>query len=127
MRLRLGVSTVLLVLGGCSTFQDHPRYSVYFQPYSADLDDQAKVTLHTAADYAVAHRTLPVFVTGYSAPADPGKDVDGLSGQRADTVTKALRDGGVAPNRIVTTANGAVDPGTLPNVSVRRVDIRIGS
>jgi outer membrane protein OmpA-like peptidoglycan-associated protein len=127
MRLRLALCATVLLLGGCSMFGSKPHYSVYFRPYSADLDAQATSTIQTAADYATAHRTQAVFVTGYAAPPDPGKDVDGLSAQRADAVTKALTADGVNPNRIVTTARGTTDPGELPSVSVRRVDIRFGS
>jgi outer membrane protein OmpA-like peptidoglycan-associated protein len=127
MRLHLGLCAAVLVLGGCSLFGHRPHYSVYFRPYSADLDAQANATLHTAADYALAHPTAAVFVTGYAAPPDQGKDVDGLSGQRADAVTKALTDAGVRQDRVVSTANGTTDPGDLPSVSVRRVDIKFGS
>jgi outer membrane protein OmpA-like peptidoglycan-associated protein len=126
MKLHLGLCAAVLLLGGCSLFGGGPHYSVYFRPYSADMDAQANTTLHDAADYALAHPGQAVFVTGYSAPPDPGKDVDGLSSQRADAVSKALTDAGVRPNRVVTTATGTSDPGEKPSVSVRRVDIRFG-
>ncbi|WP_325598367.1 OmpA family protein [Rhodopila sp.] len=118
---------LLVGLSSCSLFGERPRYSVYFQPYSAALDGQAQDTVQHAASYAVAHPNRPVFVTGYAAPPDPGKDVDGLSVQRAGAVTKALTDAGVNANRIVTTGNGTIDPGAMPNVSVRRVDISFGT
>jgi outer membrane protein OmpA-like peptidoglycan-associated protein len=119
----IGVA-VLGALAGCSFFQKPPQYTVFFPPYSADLSDQARQSVQAAASYALAHSTQPVFVVGYSAPPDPGKDVDGLSAQRADVVEKALRDDGVSLDRIVTESNGITDPGNMPQVSVRRVDIR---
>jgi outer membrane protein OmpA-like peptidoglycan-associated protein len=126
MRLKLGLCAAVLLLGGCSLFGDRPEYSVYFRPYSAHLDAQASTTLHDVVDYALAHPGQAVFVTGYAAPPDPGKDVDGLSEQRADAVSKALTDAGIPRNRVVTAGNGTTDPGEMPNVSVRRVDIRFG-
>lgn len=122
-RVLIGVA-MLGALAGCSAFQKPPQYTVFFQPYSADLTDQARATVQQAATYALVHGTGSVFVVGYSAPPDPGKDVDGLSDKRADAVEKALRDDGVSPDRIVTEGNGITDPGSLPQVSVRRVDIR---
>ncbi len=69
MRLHLGLYAAVLLLGGCSLFGERPHYSVYFRPYSADLDAQANTTVHTAADYAVAHPAQAVFVTGYCRTA----------------------------------------------------------
>ncbi len=126
MRPRLAIAAMLLTLGGCSLFTDRPHYSIYFQPYSAALDDQTRATIHNAADYAKAHPNQPVFLTGYAAPPDPGKDVDGLSAQRADVVGKALTGDGISADRIFTRANGVTDPGVMPDVAVRRVDIRFG-
>jgi outer membrane protein OmpA-like peptidoglycan-associated protein len=115
---------MLGALAGCSVFEKPPQYTVFFEPYSADLSDQARATVQSAASYALAHGIGSVFVVGHSAPPDPGKDVDGLSDKRADAVGKALRDDGVSPDRIVTEGNGITDPGIRPEVSVRRVDIR---
>jgi outer membrane protein OmpA-like peptidoglycan-associated protein len=126
MRPRLAFAAILLILGGCSLFANQPHYSIYFQPYSAALEDQARATLHDTADYANAHPNQPVFITGYAAPPDPGKDVDGLSAQRAEAVSKALTSAGISADRIFTRANGETDPGVMPSVAVRRVDIRFG-
>jgi hypothetical protein len=43
-----------------------------------------------------------------------------------ETVKQAPLNDGVGPQRIITSANGIADPKTLPNASVRRVDITIG-
>ena len=127
MRFRWIALASLVTLAACGTESETRNFSVYFQPYSADLDQQAKDTAQTAAQYAQAHTTLPVSVNGYSAPADPGRDIDGLSAQRADAIKRALTTGGVSPNRITTNANGSVDPHPMPQVSVRRVDITVGA
>jgi outer membrane protein OmpA-like peptidoglycan-associated protein len=126
--MRLSWMTILTLssLGGCGLLGDSGKYSVYFQPYSAALDDQAGDTIHNAATYAKAHPVMPVIVAGYSAPPDPKQDVEGLSDQRAEVVKQGLIADGIRPNRIVTVGNGATDPKSMPTVSVRRVDINVG-
>ena len=126
MRFRWTALLLLAPLAGCGWFGDTGKYSVYFPPYSAELNSEAAATIHSAANFAVAHPALPIVVTGYSAPPDPKQDVDGLSDKRADVVKQGLIADGIVPNRIVTVGNGITDPGTLPSVSVRRVDIGVG-
>ncbi len=126
MRIRWTATLLLLPLAGCGWFGNTGKYSVYFPPYSADLNSEATKTIHSASSFAQAHPALPIVVTGYSAPPDPKQDVDGLSDQRADVVKKGLIADGITPNRVVTVGNGVTDPGTLPSVSVRRVDIGVG-
>ena len=126
MRLRWMTILLLAALPACSPQADGQRYSVYFQPYSADLDQQALETVHAAADFAQGHRGLPIAVVGYAAPPDPDRDVPGLSAHRADAVAQVLAASGVEANRVTTSGNGIIDPKTLPTVSVRRVDITVG-
>jgi outer membrane protein OmpA-like peptidoglycan-associated protein len=126
MRLRWIALASLVTLAGCGTGSQTRNFSVYFQPYSAELDKQAKETAETAAQYAQAHAVLPVAIEGYSAPADPGRDIDGLSAQRADAIKRVLTAAGVSPTRISTSANGSIDPHPMPQLSVRRVDIAVG-
>jgi outer membrane protein OmpA-like peptidoglycan-associated protein len=117
---------LLPALSGCSWLTDSRTYSVYFLPYSSELDQQARETIHDAADFARAHPLQAVFVTGFSAPPDPKLDVNGLSAHRAEAVEHQLIVDGVGPNRITTAANGVTDPKTLPSLAVRRVDISVG-
>lgn len=126
MRCKWITLLLLSALACCSRAPSGQQYSVYFQPYSALLDGQARETIQAAADYAQSHRGAPVSVTGYSAPPDPGKDVDGLSVQRAQAVAQLLATAGVEPGVITTSANGITDPKAMPTVSVRRVDITVG-
>ncbi len=126
MRLRCMTVLLLVGLGGCSLLSDSRKFSVYFEPYSAELNQQGHATIASAAEFARNHPLRPVSIDGFSAPPDPKQDVDGLSAQRADVVKQALIGDGVASVRITTTANGIVDPKSLPSVAVRRVDIGIG-
>ncbi|MGD0108145.1 MAG: OmpA family protein [Rhodopila sp.] len=110
-------------LGACSWLSNPQEFSVYFEPYSSELDPQARQTIQDAASFARAHVLLPVEVAGFAAPPDPKRDVDGLSAQRAEVVKQLLVNDGVGQNRIATVAYGITDPKTLPSLAVRRVDI----
>jgi outer membrane protein OmpA-like peptidoglycan-associated protein len=126
--MRVYRTTILLLacLGGCSGRSDSQKYSVYFEPYSAELDRHGRETIDAAAAFARSHPLQPVAVDGFAAPPDPQRDVDGLSAQRAEVVKRALVVDGVGAARITTVANGITDPKSLPSVAVRRVDIGIG-
>jgi outer membrane protein OmpA-like peptidoglycan-associated protein len=126
MRLHWIPVLLLATLGGCSMLSDSRKFSIYFEPYSAALNQQGGETISAAAEFARAHPLQPVAVDGFSAPPDPKLDVDGLSAQRAEAVKQALISDGVTPSRITTEANGIVDPKNLPSVAVRRVDIAVG-
>jgi outer membrane protein OmpA-like peptidoglycan-associated protein len=126
MRLRWIALAGATVLSACGPASDTRSFSVYFQPYSADLDQQARESAATAAQYAAGHASLPVSVAGYSAPSAPVRDVDVLSAKRAEAITRVLVADGVSPKRITVSANGSMDPHPLPEVSVRRVDITVG-
>jgi outer membrane protein OmpA-like peptidoglycan-associated protein len=117
---------MLVMLTDCSWMTGTQRYSVFFQPYSSELDGQATETVQDAAAFAKAHSFQPVTVTGFSAPPDPKLDVPGLSAQRAEIVKQKLIAEGIAPDRITAEADGVTDPKTLPSVAVRRVDISVG-
>jgi OOP family OmpA-OmpF porin len=126
MRVRRTTILLLVVLGGCSWLSDSRKYSVYFEPYSAALDQQGRETIDAVASFARSHPLQPIAVDGFAAPPDPKRDVDGLSAQRAEAVKQALVSEGVSPGRITTVANGVIDPKSLPSVAVRRVDIGVG-
>src|SRR5689334_1847484 len=105
MRQRFIPLLLVAALGGCtSLFGDRTRsYSVYFQPYSSDLDEHARQTMLDAAAFAQTRPFQPVSLIGYSAPPDPAKDIDGLSAQRAEVVKEALIRNGVGAGRISVT------------------------
>ena len=126
MRLRWISTLVLVSLSGCSLFSDGQKYSVYFENNATELNPQGNETILAAANFAQAHPMRPVAVAGFSGLPGPGQNVDGLSARRAEVVKQLLVADGVSPGRITTSANGMVDPKTLPDVAVRRVDISVG-
>lgn len=127
MRFRLMALAALAALSACGSSPDARNFSVYFQPYSADLDDQAQETAEAAGRYAKDHATLPVSVVGFSNPADPGRDFDGQSAQRAEAIMRVLTAQGVSANRISTSSSSVIDPLPVSPVAARRVDIAVGS
>lgn len=126
MRFRWIALASLAALPACSAASDTRNFSVYFPPYSAELDQQARESAEAAAAYAKAYPLLPVSVAGHSAPADLGRDADGLSDQRAAAIRRVLTADGVSAGRITMSAYGAADPHPMPQVAVRRVDITVG-
>ena len=125
MGLRWSRVLPVLVLGGCSALFGHgqTKYSIYFQPYSVALDQQAQQTAKDAAQFARANPQAKLLLSGYSAPANPARNIDGLSDERAIAVKRTLVSDGVRPERIDTEGYGETDPKVLPEVAVRRVDI----
>lgn len=131
MRNRFATLLLLAALAGCARLSGGPAstsFSVYFPPYSAELDQDAQTAIHSAAGFAKSRPSEPVILVGYSAPPDPGKDVPGLSEKRAEAVKAVLVSDGVNPNRISAIAKGITDPkANMPDLSVRRVDISVGT
>ena len=131
MRRRLACLVLLSLTAACAKFAGGPAtatFSVFFQPYSAELDQDAQDSIHSAAAFARSHASQPVILIGYAAPPDPGKDMPGLSEQRNTAVKSVLVADGVAPDRISAVAKGTTEPkDNMPNVSVRRVDISVGT
>lgn len=125
MRLKWSLLMISVTLAGCANLfgNDRQQYSIFFQPYSTELDTQAQRTAREAAQFAKTNPNLSVTIAGYSAPADPARDVDGLSADRAQAVKGILVADGIDPQRIDAQANGTIDPKTLPSIAVRRVDI----
>ena len=115
----------VLALSGCSALfgQGQTKYSIYFEPNSVALDQQAQQTARAAAQFARANPQAKLSLSGYSERADPARNIDGLSDERAIVVKRTLVSNGVKPERIVTEGYGETDPKTLPSVAVRRVDI----
>ena len=124
MRYRFTTLVLFALLGGCGG-GDGKSFSVFFQPYSADLDPRAQETVHAAATFANAHPLMPVSIAGYTP--SQGFNVDTTSGQRAEVVQNALVREGVGRLRIeIVGSDRLIDPTGLPNLPVGRVDINVG-
>jgi outer membrane protein OmpA-like peptidoglycan-associated protein len=107
-----------------------PATPVFFQPFSAALDESAMTTIATTAKAAEARPDATVIVTGAADSVGSSLANQYLSETRAQVVADALVADGVAPSRIHTRATGiASAPGPVgaPAQSARRVLIQIVS
>jgi outer membrane protein OmpA-like peptidoglycan-associated protein len=124
---RLLVLGLVCALGGCVSFEPSGRrYAVYFQEWSASLDDGGKATVAQAAAWANSHPNGEVHVVGYADPEGTPQANRDLSRTRAQVVADGLAAGGVAPPRIRIEGAGAVGYAMDPQES-RRVTISLGT
>ena len=115
--MRLLLLLTLSMLSACSG----PRYVVFFQERSAQLDGQAQNVVARAAARASNNPTSSVKVIGYTDSAgSPPADV-ALSQKRAQTVADALVANGVSKDRLMREGRGQT--GENPGVASRRVEI----
>lgn len=123
-RMRLAPVLLLLsLLSACALFGG-PKYVVFFEEGSAQLDQQAQSVISGAAARANRNPVSSVMVIGYTDSAgSPPADV-ALSQQRAQTVADALAAHGVAVNRLVREGRGPT--GQNPGIASRRVEIVVG-
>ncbi len=105
-----------------------PDTPIFFQPWSANLDQPALATIATAAKAANEEPNAPVVVTGAADTVGGSKANLFLSHARAQVVADQLKADGVASSRITTKAVGETNapgaPGGYQQFS-RRVLIRI--
>ena len=128
MRRLMGIGLLCGVLGACtaSPAPGSIRYAVFFQEWSASLDDGGKAIVADAADWANKHPTVEVHVIGYADPEGSPQANREISRTRAQVVADGLAEDGVARPRIIIDGRGSV-PFTLDSQESRRVTISLGS
>jgi outer membrane protein OmpA-like peptidoglycan-associated protein len=124
MRCRAAIFLLFVFLDGCSG-HDVRKFSVLFQPFSADLDPRAQATVRAAAAFAKAHPLTPLSIAGYATRPDPG-DVPTLRQERVGVVHDALVREGVDQIRIEVLGNGILYPDGGPDLPPDEVDISVG-
>ena len=109
---RLSILAVLLLVAGCADLvtpaPSGPRFVVFFQEWSAAIDDPAGKAIAGAADWAKQHPGVPLIVTGYADPTGSVAANASLTRLRAQVVSDALVQDGVAESRIRRHAAGSV-------------------
>ncbi len=126
MRRLVAGLLLLSSLAACSN-SDPPasqKFLVFFQEWSASLDDNAQGAITAAAGWAAQHPAEVVTVTGFAAPDGSQEANVALSRTRAQVVVDQLQKDGVANSRIRLTAQGPTDFTLAPQES-RRVEIGI--
>ena len=125
---RLFLSAVLLVAAGVAAdaADTTRRVVVFFQSWSAKLDDSAMKSLQTAADWAKQHPDQPLTVIGYASTVGSVAANHDLSRLRAQVVADTLAADGVPPDRIKRESKGPVDYAMDP-LEARRVEVSLGA
>ena len=123
------IAGAAIALVGCSQ-QTGPsvsrRYLIFFQQWSAQLDDSAKSTISAAANLAKNHKAEPITVVGYADPEGSPQANRDISRLRAQIIVDGLVAEGVAPDRIARRAAGSVDF-SADSIESRRVEIDVGT
>jgi outer membrane protein OmpA-like peptidoglycan-associated protein len=123
---RLVVVALLLALGGCALFEpSEKRFVVFFKPWSAELNDDAKAVVAAAADWAKARVNKPVTIAAY-ADTEGTKEANAeLVRTRGQAVYQVLVDSGLPATRIGRREVGSVNY-QIDSQESRRVVITVG-
>lgn len=119
---------LVALLAACGTLgigAKQPQVVIFFQAFSADLDEAAKKSIGRAADWAKQHPDAPLLVIGYASSDGTAQGNKDIARLRAEIVSDTLIADGVAPVRIHRRALGAVDYRLDPQ-ETRRVEIALG-
>ncbi len=103
-----------------------PAFLVFFQLWSAGIDDQGQQVITTAADWVKTHHTKSVKVVGYADPTGSQKANVLLSELRAQVVVDGLTAAGVPADIISQNGTGAV-PFAGSAQESRRVAIEVSN
>jgi outer membrane protein OmpA-like peptidoglycan-associated protein len=115
------------LLPGLAAAQPGPQgWPIFFEPWSAALDENARALIRTAAALAAARPTAAVQVIGFADPEGAPDTNRALSLTRARVVRDALVEAGVAEARIRVSARGATEY-VENSLESRRVEIVVGN
>jgi outer membrane protein OmpA-like peptidoglycan-associated protein len=124
---RLGLLLLLLCAATTSTCAADPpmqKFVVFFQDWSAALDNNAQTVIGNAASWVKSHPGNVAHVNGFADPTG-SKAANGLLSElRAQVVVDQLQTDGVDPSRIEQKGHGSVQF-ALTSQESRRVEISI--
>ena len=124
---RLGILFLLLcVTAGSVRAADPPgqKFVVFFQDWSAALDDSAQSVIANAADWVKSHPGNVAHVNGFADLTGSKQANILLSDLRAQVVVDQLATDGVDPKRVQQRGHGSVKF-ALSSQESRRVEISI--
>ncbi len=125
---RLGILLLLFCVAmGSARAADAPsqKFVVFFQEWSAALDDAAQSVIGQAAEWVKSQPGNVAHVNGFADPTGSKRANALLSDLRAQMVVDQLQTDGVAANRIRQRGHGSVQF-ALTSQESRRVEISIG-
>ena len=124
---RIGFLFLLLcVATGSARAADVPpqKFVVFFQEWSAALDNSAQTVIGHAADWVKSHPGNVAHVNGFADPTGSRQANALLSELRAQMVVDQLQTDGIPANRISQRGHGSVQF-ALTSQESRRVEISI--
>ena len=123
---RLGIVFLLLCLSIPAAFGADPpqKFVVFFQEWSAAIDDPAQSVITDAAEWLKSHPGYVAHVNGFADPTGSKQANTLLSDLRAQVVADQLQTDGVEPKRIRQRGHGSVQF-ALTSQESRRVEISI--
>jgi outer membrane protein OmpA-like peptidoglycan-associated protein len=124
---RLGLLLLLLCAATTSTCAADPpvqKFVVFFQDWSAALDNNAQTVIGNAASWVKAHPGNIAHVNGFADPTGSREANTLLSELRAQVVVDQLQSDGISPGQIQQTGHGSVQF-ALTSQESRRVEISI--
>lgn len=98
------------------------KFVIYFQEWSADIDETARGVIIDAAQHALSVPRTAVQVTGFADPIGSRRANALLSELRAQRVVDMLGENGVSQTRTQFSGKGSV-PFALSTQEARRVEI----
>jgi OOP family OmpA-OmpF porin len=123
-RLAAVLALLLLIAACASSPPASQKFVVFFEEWSASLDEAGRKGVNTAARWAKEHPGQIVTVAGYADPEGSKQANIAMSRARAQVVVDQLVRDGVDRSRIRLTAHGPTDY-TLTSLESRRVEIGI--
>jgi outer membrane protein OmpA-like peptidoglycan-associated protein len=100
------------------------KFVVFFQEWSAKLDDSAQTVISHAAEWVKSHPGNVAHVNGFADPTGSRQANVLLSELRAQMVVDQMQGDGIAANRISQRGHGSVQF-ALTSQESRRVEISI--
>ena len=122
---RLGLLLLLLTAAICSARAADPpaeRFVVFFQEWSAQIDDPAQSVISHAADWAKSHPSTVVHVNGFASTIGSRQANVLLADLRAQLVVDQLQSDGIDAKRVKQRGHGPVQFALTAQES-RRVEI----
>jgi outer membrane protein OmpA-like peptidoglycan-associated protein len=116
----------IMTIGAQAADAPTQKVVVYFQEWSAALDDAALGAIAKAASYAKAHPGLPIHVAGFADPTGSKQANVLMSELRAQVVVDQLVTDGVPARSIGQVGHGSVQF-ALTSQESRRVEISVGA
>lgn len=90
--------------------QEHIQRTIFYKFDSTVIDKDGEAILNNVLKFLLEHKDSTIHVSGYACVIGKENYNKGLSQKRSDIVKKFFADGGLDPQRIISTGKGEVDP-----------------